>query len=65
MLQEVARQKGLSISELIRTAVREKYYPMHLSREQAVAQVLALAIPLQEWETTRAELAEARDAGLS
>ncbi len=65
MLQEVARQKGLSISELIRTAVREKYYPSHLGREQALAQLLAMAIPVEDWRSTRAELEEARDEGLS
>lgn len=57
-LEEIARREGVSVAELVRTAVRERYLPDVERRRDALARFLgeAPALDLPDWETLEAEL---------
>lgn len=59
-LSKLARQKKVSVGELIRSAVRECYF---ISRERRIAAAESLChmeIPLDDWETLEREICEGR-----
>ncbi|MHC4470537.1 MAG: ribbon-helix-helix protein, CopG family [Planctomycetota bacterium] len=66
-LEEVARARAVSLAELIRTAVREKYLDPGLTRDAALDGLLAMRLPLEgleDWSRVKRMAQEAHDAGL-
>jgi predicted DNA-binding ribbon-helix-helix protein len=66
-LEEVARRRGISIPELIRMTVRERYMPASRTRQEAAAAILRMRIPgaWKSWEEMEADIEDAHDSGLS
>ena len=64
-LEEIARQKGVSVAELIRTAVKERYFLASKKQGEAIADILAMNLPVGDWEAVEAEILEAHGDGLS
>lgn len=63
-LEKIAREQGISLSELIRNAVRERYLSKAADRQKALDEILGLGIPAEDWSNIDAELAEGRDGCL-
>lgn len=63
-LEAVARRAHVSVAELIRTAVRERYLERVVPTESPVSRLTALGLDLPHWEDLERELAEAKDGGL-
>ena len=64
-LAEVARLAKVSVAELIRRAVRERYLRRPAHARSAVDRLAALSLELPPWDALGEELAEAKDGGLS
>lgn len=64
-LAVIARQKRVSVAELVRTAVRERYLQRPRPAVSAVDRLQALHLDLPDWDTLAAELQEAKSASLS
>ena len=63
-LEKIARQKGVSVAELIRVTVRERYLLTDDRRREAVEDILAMSIPAEDWGKTEEEIEEAHVADL-
>jgi predicted DNA-binding ribbon-helix-helix protein len=58
-LEEIARQKKVSVAELIRTAVRERYLGGGARRRAGVESICSMSLPVIPWAEAEAEIAEA------
>lgn len=58
-LEGIARQHGVSLSELIRETVLERYTPAANKSQQALEAICNLQIPLEDWESLEEEIAQA------
>ena len=63
-LEEIARGHGVSVAELIRGAVRERYLGGAGNRKQAAELICAADLEIEEWDVVDAEIEEAHDAAL-
>ena len=64
-LESLAHQKGVSMAELIRTAVREQYLTRPTGRQEIVKEIFRLEIPIEEdWSSIEEEIARAHVDGL-
>lgn len=66
-LEGIASRRGISVPELIRQTVRERYLPAARNRQEAAAAILRMEIPVEwgDWETVEQEIEGAHDGGLS
>jgi hypothetical protein len=63
-LEEIATSRGVSVPELIRTTVRERYPAAEQTRRQLVEEICRMNLPISEdWETIEEEIADAHNAG--
>jgi predicted DNA-binding ribbon-helix-helix protein len=60
-LKEIAARRGVSVDELIRTAIREKYLPSLHPRLEAVDAICRLSIPMGDWDAIEDEIATAHE----
>ena len=58
-LEGIARQHGLSLPELIRETVLERYTPGTAQPQVALEEICSLRIPLGDWESLEEEIAQA------
>lgn len=58
-LAAIARVRGLSVGELIRGAVREKYLLSAPDARGAVEDICAMNVPVEDWAAVEREIAEA------
>ena len=58
-LEGIARQHGVSLPDLIRTTLLERYSPGAGRLQEAVEEICRLEIPLGDWESLEEEIAEA------
>ena len=64
-LEAVARRARVSVAELFRSAVRERYLRRPVaSATSAVSRLAALSLDLPVWDDLERELAEAKHGGL-
>jgi hypothetical protein len=64
-LESLAHQKGVSVADLILTAVRERYLTPPSSRREIVQEIFRLEIPIEEdWSSIEEEIARAHADGL-
>ncbi|HYU35383.1 MAG TPA: ribbon-helix-helix protein, CopG family [Thermoanaerobaculia bacterium] len=65
-LEEVATRRGISISELIRLTLRERYMPISRTRQEAAEAILRMKIPGKwgSWEEIETEIEESHDSSL-
>jgi hypothetical protein len=64
-LESLAHQRGVSVADLIGTAVRERYLTGPSSRREIVQEIFRLEVPLEEdWESIEEEIARAHADGL-
>jgi hypothetical protein len=64
-LESLAHQKGVSVADLILTAVRERYLTPLSSRREIVQEIFRLEIPIEEdWSSIEEEIARAHADGL-
>ena len=64
-LEEIARNKDMSVAELIRNAVRERYFSNTEDRNRIVEEIIGMNLPTEEWDKVEEEIAEAHRAELS
>ena len=65
-LESLAHQKGVSVPDLISTAVRERYLIHPPSRREIVQAIFRLEVPIEEdWESIEEEITRAHADGLS
>jgi hypothetical protein len=64
LLEVVARRAHVSVAELFRTAVRERYLRRPTPATSAVSRLAALSLDLPAWDELERELAEAKDGGV-
>jgi hypothetical protein len=57
-LAEMARQGQVSVAELIRSAVRERYLAAPL-RRRAAEEILSISVRIGRWELVEKQIAEA------
>lgn len=63
-LESLAHQKGVSVADLILTAVRERYLTPASSRREIVQEIFRLEIPIEEdWSSIEEEIARAHADG--
>jgi predicted DNA-binding ribbon-helix-helix protein len=58
-LEEIASRRGVSVEELIRLTVREKFLSSLRPRLEAADAICRMRIPLGDWESIEEEIAEA------
>jgi predicted DNA-binding ribbon-helix-helix protein len=58
-LEEIARQKNVSVAELIRSAVRERYLGGGAERRAGVESICSMNLPVIPWAEAEAEIAKA------
>lgn len=63
-LRAIARRRKTSVAELIRSAVREKYFQPQPDRAAIVRSILNMNLPAIEWKDALKDI-EAGHAGLS
>jgi hypothetical protein len=64
-LQSIAQRQGVSVAELVRRAVEERYLGQPDRRSELIDEILAMEFPIAEdWEVLEAEIEEARVDGL-
>ena len=65
-IEEIAKRRGISVSELIRLTVRERYMPVSHVRQEAAAAILRMQIPgtWGTWEEIEADIEEGHDSSL-
>lgn len=64
-LEEIAHRREVSVAELIRTAVRDRYLGGADASREAVATICAMNLPLIDWTAAEADIAEAHGDGVS
>ncbi|HKI01951.1 MAG TPA: CopG family transcriptional regulator [Thermoanaerobaculia bacterium] len=63
-LETLASQRRVSISDLIREAVRDRFTPSAEQRRRAVEAICRINIPLPEWDVLEAEIADTHGSDL-
>ena len=63
-LEQIARQRNISVAELIRRAVRERYLTGRRQRKRAAARICRMELPIGDWTEIEAWIEESHDAGL-
>lgn len=63
-LEDLARKRGTTLSELIREAVRDRYILLKAEREKALEEIFRLEIPVTDWATFEEEIEQAYADGL-
>jgi hypothetical protein len=64
-LESLAYRKGVSVADLIRTAVRERYLTRPTSRREIVQEIFRLEVPIEEdWSSIEEEISRAHADGL-
>ena len=63
-LETLAGQRGISVSDLIREAVRDRFTPLTEQRRRAVEAICRIRIPLPKWDVLEDEIAEAHGGDL-
>ena len=61
-LQKIARSRRLSVAELIRQAVQERYLSSDQHRTVLLEQMFAMNIPVDDWSNLDAEVTTAHDS---
>jgi predicted transcriptional regulator len=64
VLERLARRNRTTVSDLIRSAVEEKFFSREEQRVAAAEAIGALSLDVGEWDELRAELEETRSAGV-
>lgn len=64
-LEEIARRSEVSVAELIRAAVRDRYLGGGDESREAVEIICSMRLPVIEWAAAEAEIAEAHGGGVS
>lgn len=59
-LEAIAAERGVAVAELIRTAVRERYLLSREERRRRVDEILALDLPVIEWDEAEGDVIEGR-----
>lgn len=59
-LKAIARRKKVSVGELVRTAVRERYLTGPHRRGSIVEGMFRLNLPVDDWEKMERDIIEAR-----
>jgi hypothetical protein len=62
-LEKLARRRHVSVAELIRRAVRQRYLGRSEDRRKAVERICGMEVHLEDWPTLESEIAEAHDGG--
>lgn len=63
--ESLAHQKGVSVADLVRNAVREQYLIPPTNRREIVRKIFQLEIPVEEdWSSIEEEIARAHVDGL-
>jgi hypothetical protein len=64
-LEQVATRRGISVPELIRMTVRERYMTPSQDRKKAAEEICRMELPIHwgDWETIEREIEEAHDIG--
>jgi hypothetical protein len=65
-LEEIATRRGVSVPELIRTTVRERYLPVEQDRRAAAEEICRMNLPIDwgTWEEIEKEIEAAHDSSL-
>ncbi len=64
-IQRIAHQRAVSVAEVVRTAVRDRWLRKSASRDGALTDILSMGIPVEDWTTTESIILEVHDAGVS
>ena len=64
-LEGVARQQGVSVAELVRQAIRDRFFLAPRDRERILDDMFSMNLPVDDWETLEREIEEARSGGVS
>jgi len=64
-LERIARRQGVSVAELIRSAVRERYLLTAEERAARVEAILRMNVPVGDWNEVEAVILEEHGHGLS
>ena len=65
ILERLAEERGVSVSDLIRAAVRETYLSVAHSGQGYVDDIAAMNVPIGDWEEIEREIEEGHRAGVS
>jgi hypothetical protein len=65
LLEQIAEREGTSISELIRIAIEKIFTGSPERRQRALEGIVALELPIADWEELEQEILDARAAHLS
>lgn len=65
-LEEVAARRGISVPELIRVTVRERYMTPLQDRKRAAEEICRMDLPIHwgDWNAIESEIEEAHDSDL-
>lgn len=63
-LARIADSRGVSVAEVIRSAIRSTCSPSKADRIAAVERIAAIGLPVDDWSRMKAELEEAYDGGV-
>ena len=63
-LERLSRQRGISVSNLIREAVVDAYGPTASGGGRIADEIAAMNVPVGDWEDLEREIEEGHDAGL-
>jgi len=64
-LEAIAAERGVAVAELIRLAVRERYFLSREERRRHVEEILGLDLPVIEWDEAEEEALASHDDDLS
>ena len=64
-LEEIARQKGVSVAELIRQAIKQRYFLNDIDRRVALKEITAMHLPVDDWENMVRDIEIGHNAELS
>ncbi|HEV7509985.1 MAG TPA: ribbon-helix-helix protein, CopG family [Thermoanaerobaculia bacterium] len=57
-LEAIAAQRGISVSDLIREAVRDRYLTLVEQRKRAFEAICQIHIPIPDWDSLEKEIEE-------
>jgi hypothetical protein len=58
-LEDIASREKVSVGELIRIAVRDRYFSSREDKKRIIEDMLKMAIPVVEWDDAELEIEEA------
>jgi ribbon-helix-helix CopG family protein len=64
-LETLAGQRGISVSDLIREAVRDRFTPVAEQRRRAFEAICRLQLPIADWGNLDEEIGQAHGGDLS